>query len=199
MPPLTLKKAINTLRCVKHLGYAGQLTWALIGVEKPPTKDWLTDLDILAGADICFEVAKYLRFWLEAEASCKMKSTIAPVEETLKRRDTIELTFWRDRPPGVYYVSLNTNIEGHSFVLVLTLEEAIYAGGYGGKGEFVLNTFSREEWQHYFNEAMIGHTILGYQKAFCLSEEDMSAWLSGTPFPSCVLEDITVEKSGRYK
>ena len=195
MIPNTVDHAINTLQCVKHLGYQGQMTWALTSIGIPPTKDNLEDGDVKAGAEICFEVARYLQFWLHDEvyevypAYSPLSFNRLPIETwTYTNTSTMDPTFWTTHQDGVYYVDLDVMEESYFCVVVLKGNQLTYAGGYGGRGEFVLETFDRTEWQDLFNQAMYSD-LDSYTKVFCLDYPEIK---------DCRLEKLTIKRSPTY-
>lgn len=212
--PRSIDHAINTLRCVKELGYQGQLTWALTSTGHPPTKENRDDDSINNRAAVCFEVAKYLQFWLHDEVFDVYR--VKDIFELLKppppferipvetwRFTALNPTFWTNLIDGVYYVYLDAGDECHAFVVVLKGDQLIYAGGYGGIGEFKLGTFNRALWQDLFNKAVgPGWTydedneqspepgdLESYARAFCLDKPAIAE--------SC-LQEIIVNRSPTY-
>jgi len=175
---LTIKDAINRLKAVHYLGYQGQVTWALIINNYPPTKEHLEDEDLHAAADICLEVVQYLRHWLSDENLNAMEQT------TINKYENV----WPTLKDGVYYVDLNLREESHAFIVLIQGNTLTYAGGYGGRGLFSLKEFDRMEWQNLFNLANKGD-LNAYAKAFVIDKAEIN---------SVTFDDMRLYKSKKY-
>jgi hypothetical protein len=161
---LTLEDAINRLKSVRYLGFQGQAVWNLVQNSRPPIPKYLEDEDFMAGADICFGVAEYLRFWLSDE-------DLASMEQIYMEK--LEKNNWLCLEDGVYYGDLLLTHEGHAFMVVIQGNTITYAGGYGGRGLFSLKSFDKREWQDLFNTAM-RNDLDAYAKVFVVDYAEIS-------------------------